>query len=74
MKCLIPGCKEELYHTVYICNSKHRVYDLVKEFLAEHSAVEVFRLLAEHNKEKLEKLEKEYKKYRQIDARKEMEK
>ena len=74
MKCLIPECKEELYHTVYICNSKHQVYDLIKEFLAAQSSAEIFRLLAEDRKKKLEKIEKEYKEYRRLDAQKEMEK
>lgn len=61
MKCLIPDCEEEMYHTVYICKSKHQVYDLIKEFLAAQSSSEVFRLLAEQRKEKLEKMEKKLK-------------
>lgn len=61
MKCPIPDCKDEIYHTVYICNSKHQVYDLIKEFLVAQSSSDVFRLLAEDRKKKLEKMKKKIK-------------
>ena len=55
MKCPIPDCGSELKHqSNYICNSKHSIYDLVKEVLVGYSYAEVNQLLADELKEKLD--------------------